>query len=100
MSAEAEFQFGIGKLVEASGLKRRLAAQLLRESAYSIEHGPMTTAEEIYEAYQSKLEAMVNEGRVDTSKLDAIAERIIVQIIKRDLRDIVDRWAQEERDGK
>jgi hypothetical protein len=37
---------------------------------------------------------------VDTSKLDAIAERIIVQIIRRELRDIVDKWTQEERDAK
>lgn len=58
----------------------------------------MSDASEMVDAYIYKLETMVNEGRIDNSKMDAIMERVILRLIARDLRDIVDQVMAERRD--
>jgi len=49
----------------------------------------MPSEAEVSAAYEHKLLVMVNEGRIDTSKLDAIAERVIVEILREQLGRIV-----------
>ncbi len=65
------------------------------------------TREEVVEAYNAKLDAMITDGRVDTSKLDAIVERVVCQVIQRELAEFkaelaaaIEKAREETRDAK
>ncbi len=65
------------------------------------------TREEVVEAYNAKLDAMITDGRVDTSKLDAIVERVVRQVIQRELAEfkaqflaVIEKAREATRDAK